>query len=146
MICNGQVLRLPIESLGERIVAVVPMIGTGSMEDPIRPKYAPVPVHFALVEKLKRENKLPPVREKSDEERIADGKLKIGAFTYVLADDGKRAIVEFVARDRAAFAEILRDTQVRTLTKDKLADTAELEELRKVRKGFDPKDLRAAGY
>ena len=48
--------------------------------------------------------------------------------------------------DRAAFAEILKDSSVRVVTKEKLADAAEVEELRKVRKDFDPKQLRTAGY
>jgi hypothetical protein len=64
----------------------------------------------------------------------------------VLADDGKRAIVEFVARDRAAFAEILKDATVRAVEKRKLAEVAEVDELKKVKKDFDPKQLRTAGY
>jgi hypothetical protein len=127
-------------------VAVVPMVGKGTPEDPIRPKYAPLEMSFALREKLLREGKLEPIREKSDEEKIAEEKVRIGAYSYVLADDGKRAIVEFVARDRAAFAEILKDTSIRVVTKEKLADAAEVEELRKVKKDFDPKQLRTAGY
>ena len=143
---NGQILRVPDEALGERIVVVVPMVGKGTLEDPVRPKYAPVAMSFALREKLRKEGKLEPLREKTDDERIAEEKVRIGAYSYVLADDGKRAIVEFVARDRAAFAEILRDSTVWAVEKRKLEDAAELDELRKVKKDFDPKQLRTAGY
>ena len=143
---NGQILRVPNESLGERIVVVVPMAGKGTLDDPIRPKYAPVAMSFALREKLRKEGKLAPLREKNDDERIADEKVRIGAYSYVMADDGKRAIVEFVARDRAAFAEIFKDATLRVVEKRKVADVAELDELRKVKKDFDPKDLRTAGY
>ncbi len=143
---SGQVLRVPDEALGERIVVVVPMVGKGTVEDPIRPKHAPVPMSFALREQLRKEGKLPPLREKSDDEKIAEEKVRIGAYSYVMGDDGKRAIVEFVARDRAAFAEILKDATVRVVEKGKLADTAELDEFRKVKKDFDPKQLRTAGY
>ena len=142
----GQVLRVPAELLGERIVVVVPMVGKGTLEDPIRPKYTPVAMSAALFEKLKKEGKLEPQREKNDVEKIADEKKRIGAYTYVMADDGKRAIVEFVARDREAFADILRDPTVKAVEKRKLAETAELDELRKVKKNFELKDLRTVGY
>ncbi len=137
---SGQILRVPNESLGERIVVVVPMVGRGTAEDPIRPKYAPVAPRLSergagLVE-----------TKKSDDERLAEEKVRIGAFSFVMADDGKRAIVEFVARDRAAFSEILKDATVRVVEKRKLADAAELDELRRVKKDFDPKELRTAGY
>ena len=143
---NSQILRVPDEALGERIVVVVPMVGKGTVEDPIRPKYAPVAMSFALREKLRKEGKLEPLREKSQDELIDEEKLRIGAFSYVLADDGKRAIVEFVARDRAAFAEILKDTTVRVVEKQKLTDVAEVDELKKAKKDFDPKQLRTVGY
>jgi hypothetical protein len=122
------------------------MVGKGTVEDPIRPKYAPVPMSFALREKLRREGKLELLLEKSDDEKIAEEKLRIGAYSYVLSDDGKRAIVEFVARDRAAFAEILKDATVRAVEKRKMADVAEVDELKKVKKDFDPKQLRTVGY
>jgi hypothetical protein len=65
----------------ERLICVVPMIGSGTHEDPRRPMFAPIP------------GKASP-----------DG---IQAFAYQLSDDGQHALVEFVARDRSAFAEIL---------------------------------------
>ena len=142
----GQVLRVPAELLGERIVVVVPMVGKGTLEDPIRPKHTPVAMSPALFEKLKKEGKLEPQREKNDAEKIADEKKRIGAYSYVMADDGKRAIVEFVARDREAFADILRDPTVKAVEKRKLAEKAELDELRKVKKNFELSDLRTPGY
>jgi len=143
---NGQVLRVPEMMLGERIVAVVPMVGTGSAEDPFRPKYAPVAMTPERFAKMQREGKLKPAAEMSDEELIAADKVRIGAYQFVFSDDGKRAIVEFVARDRAAFAEILRDPEVKVVEKAKLRDPNEVEELRKIRKDFDPSQLRTAGY
>jgi len=122
------------------------MVGKGTIDDPIRPKYAPVAQTFALREKLRKEGKLQPLVEKSEEQKLAEEKTRIGAYSYVMADDGKRAIVEFVARDRAGFEEILKDREVRAVAKTKLGDGAELEELRKVRKNFDPSELRTAGY
>ena len=74
----------------ERIVAVVPMTGAGTAADPLRPKYAPLP-------------RLPAQ---------APSRAGILAFNYVMSDDGKSAIVEFVARDRAALLPILNDPQL----------------------------------
>jgi hypothetical protein len=146
LLCNGQVMQVPLESLGERIVVVVPMVGTGTIDDPIRPKYAPVSMSFQLMEKQRKEGKIAPTKELSDEDKVALERKRIGAYSYLIADDGKRAIVEFVARDREAFAEILKDPQVRAISKLRIKDEAELEELRKVKRDFDPKDLRTAGY
>jgi hypothetical protein len=70
----------------ERLLCVVPMVGSGTPEDPRRPMYAPNPG--------------------PGERPSRDGIL---AFTYEQTGDGRFAIVEFVARDRAAFAEILAD-------------------------------------
>ena len=139
-------MRVPLEALGERIVVVVPLVGSGTIEDPVRPKYAPVSMSVQLLEKLRKEGKLAAAKELSDEEKVVLERKRIGAYSYVLADDGKRAIVEFVARDREAFEEILKDPLVRVVSKLKIKDEAELVELRKVKRDFDPKDLRTAGY
>jgi hypothetical protein len=70
-----------------RIIAVVPLVGAGTAADPRRPLYAPTA------------NSASP-----------DG---IIAFTQVPTDDGKFAIVEFVAKDRKAFQAILSDAAVK---------------------------------
>ena len=121
--------------MGERLVVVLPMIGSGKITDPIRPKYidAVVPPH------LRAGAGLAPLKTLSGEERLAAEKTRIGAYTFVLADDGKRAIVEFMARERAAFAEILK-----VFEKGKLAEA--LGELRTVKKDFNPSHLRTPGY
>ena len=140
-------MRVPQELLGERLVAVVPVVGKGTAEDPFRPKFVPLLPSTAELIKLRKESRPAVVPlQKSDAELLAEEKLRIGAWTMVMADDGKRAIVEFVARDRAAFAEILKDASVRAVEKKKLGDESELVELRKVKKDFDPKQLRTPGY
>jgi hypothetical protein len=60
------------------------MVGAGTSEDPRRPEYAPLP----------------------NSTTSADG---IIAFSYQVSDDGQFALVEFVARNRAAFKELLAD-------------------------------------
>lgn len=121
------------------------MIGTGKPGDPIRPKYTD-----AGVPDLRKGQPFPPEpKKKSAQEQFEAEKLRIGAYSYVLADDGKRAIVEFVAKDRAAFAEILKDAKapganLQAFEKDKLVEA--LGEMQKVKKDFNPLMLRTVGY
>ena len=65
----------------------VPMVGKGTFADPKRPMYAPLP------------SAINPA-----------SKTGIIGFTYQVSDDGNYALAEFVARDRAAFRQILADT------------------------------------
>src|ERR1700679_4023899 len=74
-----------------RVICVVPMIGSGTAVDPKRPKYAPAPGSVS-----------------------PDG---ITGFTQVPTDDGKSAIVEFVARKRSALQAILADTTITSYEK-----------------------------
>jgi hypothetical protein len=68
-----------------RVIAVVPFTGSGTPADPIRAKYAPAGQNAA-----------------------APG-TGIIAFAMEPTDDGKYAVVELVALDRAALAQILAD-------------------------------------
>ena len=72
----------------ERIWCVVPIVGSGTAEDPRRPMFAPWPPAGA-------------------NEPAPSG---IIAWQWLEADDHKSALVEFVALDRSAFAAI-RNTQ-----------------------------------
>ncbi|HYL35377.1 MAG TPA: hypothetical protein VEV17_05655 [Bryobacteraceae bacterium] len=78
--------RVDPRQMYERVMAVVPLVGAGTPEDPKRPLYAPLP-----------------------HGRDSTSRTGILGFTYVLSDDGKSALVEFVARDRSAFQQILAD-------------------------------------
>jgi hypothetical protein len=71
----------------ERVLCVVPMVGSGTAADPRRPMFA-------------------PVRERRGEKPSRDG---IIAYSFQESDDGRFALVEFVALDRAAFASILEE-------------------------------------
>jgi hypothetical protein len=68
-----------------RVIAVVPLVGSGTAEDPIRGKHVPT-----------AETAGPPG-------------TGIIAFALQLTDDGKHAIVELVAVHRAALAQVLAD-------------------------------------
>src|SRR5258708_6257012 len=102
----------------ERIMTIVPMTGTGSADNPIRPKYTPLPSAFRAA-------------------AVARTHTGILGFTFVLSDDGQHALVEFVAKDRAAFQQILADTTVKSFLKgrDKRVDIEA--EFKKYKKDFD---------
>ena len=65
----------------EPAICVVSVVGTGTMKDPKRPQFAP----------------WPPTGAKSPNGIIA--------FSHQVSDEGKLALVEFVARDRSAFQQ-----------------------------------------
>jgi hypothetical protein len=87
----------------ERLFCVIsaPLIGKGTLDDPKRPMYAPAPRAM----------------------NPASG-TGILSFQYQMSDDGKTALVEFVARDRSAFAQIQADTKVKSFLKGKDSATA----------------------
>ena len=68
----------------ERLIALVPFVGKGTMDDPKRPMFAPRPG-----------------------EVDAGSRTGVVAFHFIPTDDGSMAIVELVARDKAAFGAIL---------------------------------------
>jgi hypothetical protein len=69
----------------ERVLAVVPMIGRGTADDPRRPAYAPAPSRGPAAT-------LPSI-----------------GFTAQISDDGRYALVEFVVQDRSALKNLLSD-------------------------------------
>jgi hypothetical protein len=68
------------ENLYERVIAVVPLVGDGTRADPKRPMFAPLA------------NEMPGIL----------------SFSFHPSDDGKSAIVEFVAVSRKALDPILK--------------------------------------
>jgi hypothetical protein len=72
-----------------RVIGVLPLVGSGTHDDPIRPKYAPA---------------------------HSGGQSGAGiiAFAFELTDDGKYAVAELVAVDRASLAPMLADRSPRT--------------------------------
>jgi hypothetical protein len=108
-----------------RLICIVPMIGSGTMQDPFRPLFAPDRQGSAAA---------------SDRH---DASSEITAFQSVPTDDGKAAIVVFVARSYAAFKPLLHDERViRTFERNQLNEDDLTKELRKYKKDFDLKMLR----
>jgi hypothetical protein len=97
-----------------RLIAVVPVVGTGTHADPFRPQYAPTLVG-------------------------RPSKNGIIAYSHVFSDDKKFALVEFVALHPTAFQTILADKspQIRTFQRG-VAKKADIDkELKKYKKDFD---------
>ncbi len=109
----GQQRKVDASHTYERLWAVVPLVGAGTVDDPIRPKYAPVPgVQSSAV------------------------RTGILGFQFIKADDGL-ALVQYVGANQAAFAEILADPSVITFQKGRASQAALEAEFLKHIKTFD---------
>ena len=97
-----------------RIICVVPITGTGTAADPRRPQYAPA---VAAAPNLATPG--------------------IIGFMHQTSDDGKFALVEYVAKSQAAFAPILSDKQIKVFVKGKDKKSDIEAELKKYKKDFD---------
>jgi hypothetical protein len=108
----------------ERLICVVPIVGTGTVDDPKRPMFVPLPGHAAADARPSKGFSDPPA---------------IVGFHSVLSDDGQSAIVEFIARDRAAFKPILAQPANLLFSADPhLQPSATLlQQLRKFNKNFN---------
>jgi hypothetical protein len=95
-----------------RVIAVVPLVGSGTPADPKRGKYVPTPQAAA-----------------------APG-TGIIAFAVELTDDGTRAIVELVAVERATIAPILADHSIQVFEKGVTTNAAIESAVRPSRKDF----------
>jgi hypothetical protein len=97
-----------------RIICVVPIVGTGTAADAKRPQYAPLPT--------------------AGSSQPSSG---IIGFMHQASDDGKYALVEYVAKDKSAFAAILKDKKVTVFFKGKDSKKTIEAELKKYKKDFD---------
>src|SRR5438552_10119977 len=93
----------------QRVICVVPLTGSGTPADPKRPQYAP---------------------STPDPEGIM-------AFYFQPTDDGKFAVVEFVARNRNAFRALFADKSITLFEKGRSPKTDIETAIRHVRKDFD---------
>ena len=119
--------RVPGHQTYERITVIVPIIGSGTAADPKRPMFAPTPVEHSQAR----------VSAASARQRPAG----IIGYSFHPSDDGKWAIVEFVARDKAAFQPIAaaaRNTPgIKAFDREKNSKEEIEIEARKIKKDFD---------
>ena len=111
------------KNIYERVICVTPFDGNGTAADPRRPKYTPWPLSAPDAR-----TRITPAGEKQ---------AGIIAFSYVPSDDGRFAIVEFVARHRAAFQAILNDPSVTTFERGSTSKAVIEAALQKYRKSFN---------
>lgn len=110
----------------ERIICVVPLVGTGTLDDPRRPLFTPIAGASQQVS-------LPGKKTKG----FLDAPALV-SYQSVPTDDGLQAIVMFVARDRAAFQTILgHNAGIEVFDLRKASPDTLLKELRKVKRNFD---------
>ena len=84
---------IPVHSSFERVAAIVPIIGAGTVSDPTRPMFVPAGGF--------QQNVRPVI------DRTPASRTGIISYSYQMSDDGKSALVEFVSVDRAGLREIL---------------------------------------
>ena len=110
----------------ERLLVVCPLVGKGTYDDPIRPALTPA--------KLSRQN-------------AAKGLDLVMGFAWTRSDDGKSAIVELVLRDGAAVSEFRKTaiavTGAQLFERGKDSPASIDVELKKVKRNFDRRELRA---
>ena len=118
--------RVAPENLYPRVLCVVPLVGTGTVADPIRPMFAPAPPSPAQGNAAAASNPGAPPPS------------RIIAFQYQLSDDGTFALVEFVGSDRNALAPILTsiDARVKAFEVGKATKTAIEAAFQVYKKGF----------
>ena len=111
---NQGTYRVDPRNMYDRVLAVVPWTGSGTHGDPKRPMYAPLAAQMNSA-----------------------SHTGILAFQCMESDDGKLALCEFVAQDRAALKPLLDDRSVKVFLKgrDKFADA--VAEFQKYKKNFD---------
>ena len=89
-----------------RVICVVPLAGQGTKADPIRPMYAPTASDMAAAETAAEA----AAAAAATAGAAAPVRTDIIAYAQQISDDGKYAIVEFVAQSRTAFQAIFNDT------------------------------------
>ena len=99
-----------------RIICVVPMVGTGTADDPRRPQYAPWPA--------------------------TQDPNGITGFFFQPSDDGKFAVVEFISRNRSALVPILADKSIKSFEESRQTNTNIEAAIRPFRKDFDLSKFR----
>jgi hypothetical protein len=112
--------------LHERIRCVVPVVGSGTYDDPRRPAF------------------VPPQSDNSAESRSpsteSNEKAPLLSYSYQLSDDGQFALVEFVALDQSAFDEIKAEAArqgFKVFEDGKHRKSEILREFRKYKKDYD---------
>jgi hypothetical protein len=118
--------RVAPENLGERVIAIVPLIGDGTARDPKRSMFVPAPPD--------------PARARMEAPVDPAGAI---SYSMIVSDDNKFAIVEFVAQDIKALEPILKAQRpdVKVFRKGQHTKAEIDAEARRVKRDFDSAQL-----
>lgn len=126
----------------ERILVVLPLIGSGTPADPLRPSLIPAP--GSATPNILNLPAAPTSGGSATAIPVGTGggpsapQNQILGYTWVPSDDGKFALTEIVMRDRTAFPAIMALPGVTAFVKgvNKLADVVTA--FQQYKKDFDP--------
>jgi hypothetical protein len=120
----------------ERILVVLPLIGSGTAADPVRPSSIPAP--GSATPNILNITVSAPVSAMPVASGPSYPQNLILGYTWVASDDGKFALTEIVMRDRSAFPAIQALPGVTAFIKgvNKLADIQTA--FQQYKKNFDP--------
>jgi hypothetical protein len=125
----------------ERILVILPLIGSGTAADPVRPSLIPAP-SSATPNILNISSSAPVTGTAATATPVGSGQITpqnlILGYTWTPSDDGKFALTEIVMRDRSAFPAIMALPGVTAFVKgvNKLADIQAA--FQQYKKDFDP--------
>jgi hypothetical protein len=123
--------RVPAEFMYHRVYAVVPLVGTGKMDDTRRPMFAPTPPR--------------PTAQLATPAQPPERTGIIG-YQMQVSDDGKSALVEFVfATPQSMRAFIDAHPSVKTFVKGRSRKEDIETEFRKVKRNFSLENFRGLG-
>ncbi len=101
-------------NLYERILLIVPMVGSGKWDDPKRPLFAPAKM------------------------AAPTDRTGILGYSYQVSDDGKYALAEFVAQDRTVFEAFKSDARTMKFFEKGNVQIADIDtEFKKYKKDFN---------
>ena len=135
MLCGSGLFGQPPQAdprlVGERVILVVPMVGTGSAKDPMRPLYVPTP-EVRGASDLKVRPALPEKSPKTNDDGVF-------AWRYEVSTDGKTALLEITGRDQASLAQFKKNQRpdVKVFDVGKATKEEIQTEFRKYKADFD---------
>jgi len=123
--------RVDPRNLYHRIITVVPYVGSGTTAaDPKRPQYAPVAATAVGTQPS------PAASTPAGTTAVPPSPPAIIGFTHVPSDDGKYAVVEYVARDWAALQPIMSDPSLTVFVKGRDSKATIEAAIQKYKKNF----------
>jgi len=120
----------------ERILVILPIIGSGTAADPMRPSLIPAP--GSATPNILNITPITPANPTAVASGPSYPQNLILGYTWAPSDDGKFALTEIVMRDRSAFPAIMALPGVTAFVKgvNKLADIQAA--FQQYKKDFDP--------